>query len=213
MEFNFQNEGLVFGFDEAGRGPLAGPVCTAIVNFHPSTLQSIHNKEILIGLNDSKKLRSKLRENLFDQIIKLANFYHISIVSPRFIDRFNINQAIFYGIRKSVRRIEQKLKHDSLFLLLDGNYRLESNVFEWQPPKYKSIPKADEFIYSVSAASILAKVFRDRLMNAYAKKFPEYGFDCHSGYGTEKHRLAIQKFGISRLHRKSYLRNIMPSET
>jgi ribonuclease HII len=203
-EEEFLDRGMVFGFDEAGRGPLAGPVSIALVSFSPSTLHKIYSGDLLTGLDDSKKLKPKLREELFLEILSIAEKYRIEFVSPKFIDKFNINQAIFYGIQKALSRLQ--ISHP--FLILDGNYKLESNLLDWNHPSYKSIPKADESILSVSAASILAKVARDRYMVKASKVYPEYGFEKNMGYGTKFHRDAIQNQGISRLHRISYLHKI-----
>jgi ribonuclease HII len=206
LELDYANEEtVVLGFDEAGRGPLAGPVTVSLVSFNTKKLQQIHNQEILIGLNDSKKLTSRKREQLYDEIIKHSNLNIVQSVSSKFVDRWNINQAIFYAIHKSLR----KLKIPKPFLILDGNYKLESSLFLKEIPQYISIPKADTFVYSVSAASILAKVTRDRLMEKYSNKISEYGWEKNSGYGTAKHIQAIQKFGISYIHRKSYCKNFL----
>ncbi len=206
LELDYANdETVVLGFDEAGRGPLAGPVTISLVSFKADKLLQIQNQEILIGLNDSKKLTVKKREKLFNEILLHCNFYIVQSISPKFVDRWNINQAIFYGISKAL----SKLNISNPFLILDGNYRLETSLFFKEIPNYISIPKADTFVYSVSAASILAKVTRDKLMTAYSKKITKYDWDKNSGYGTAKHIQAIQKFGLSIIHRKTYCKNFL----
>lgn len=208
-EEEFQDRGVVLGFDEAGRGPLAGPVSVGLVSFSTSTLKRIYSGELLAGLTDSKKIKPKLREELFLEIVSIADWFRVELVSPKFIDKFNINQAIFYGIKKAISR----LQIPKPFLILDGNYKLESNLLNWEHPPYTSIPKADESILSVSAASILAKVTRDRFMIKASQVYPGYGFEKNMGYGTKLHREAIHNQGISRLHRISYLRKIVTDET
>ncbi|MCC5813330.1 MAG: ribonuclease HII [Leptospira sp.] len=190
----------VIGFDEAGRGPLAGPVCVALVCFTKEALHKIHQKTLLIGLGDSKKVNPKLREKLFDEIICLARYYQIQMVSSSYIDKFNINQAIFYGIKKSL----EKLKLKKPFLILDGNYKLESNLLSWKHPEYISIPKADTKVASVAAASILAKVYRDRYMKKMGEKYPGYGLENHKGYGSKSHIEKIESSGLTKIHRKSF---------
>lgn len=200
MEWELRGRGVVVGFDEAGRGPLAGPLAVALVHFAPEKLQSIYQGKILPGLTDSKKIKPKLREQLFAGIQKEALFYRIEFVSPRWIDTHNPNQATFFAIRKALNR----LSIPNPYLVLDGSYRLETNLWKWIHPPYMSIPKADESILSVSAASVLAKVARDKLMVAYAKKYPHHHFERHMGYGTAIHRQAIQDHGLTPIHRRTF---------
>lgn len=203
----FRDRGMLFGFDEAGRGPLAGPVAIAIVNFSPDKLLSIHKGELLVGLGDSKKISSARRNKLFDDILLHAHSYKIEFVSPRFIDNYNINQAIFRALSKAISKLPISVKQAKKFFILDGNYKLESNLYGWVFPDYVSIPKADQNFICVSAASILAKVARDRRMVLYSRKYPGYGLEKHMGYGTELHRTAISKLGLSPIHRKSFCKN------
>lgn len=175
----------IVGIDEAGRGPLAGPVCVAGVVFNKNTI-------IPEGIDDSKKLSKAQREKLFDEIIEAAESYSIQFISAARIDKINILNATKEGMRKVAKAVEAD------FLLTDA-----VNI------NYPNIPqlaliKGDSRSVSIAAASILAKVSRDRKMEELAKKYPQYGFDQHSGYGTEKHRKAIEEFGLSPVHRKSF---------
>lgn len=156
-------------------------------------------------MNDSKKLTVKKRNYLYKEILDIADFSIVEMVSSKFIDSFNINQAIFYGLIKAIRKIPGSF---SSFFILDGNYKLESNIWNWHPPKYISIPKADSEFIHVAAASILAKVKRDELMTVFSRKYPQYGFDKHMGYGTLQHREAIQKYGLCPIHRKTFTKKI-----
>jgi len=204
-ELEFFHFSKVFGFDEAGRGPLAGPVTIAIVSFSKETLFQIKEGKVLQGLGDSKKISQKKRLELFPKIKELAQIWYIQSVSPKYIDRFNINQAIFYGLGKAI----SKLRAQESFFILDGNYKLNQSLYWKKFPEYISIPKADSTIISVAAASILAKVARDAIMQAYSKKIKGYGFEKHMGYGTQMHTLSIREKGLSKIHRRSYCKNII----
>jgi len=190
----------ICGVDEAGRGPLAGPLSLSVVHYSRDVLIEIFNRNILKELNDSKKLSSKVREKLLPEIQKYASCIVHQFVSNRFIDRFGISYSIFYGIRKMVSK--SKLK--SPFLLIDGNYNFSRFGPDWG---YRSIVKGDSKIASIASASIVSKVKRDALMISMARKFPEYDFASHKGYGTKKHIAAIETFGSSKLHRISFLNN------
>ncbi len=181
----FENKNIDFsvcGIDEAGRGPLAGPLVMAGV---------ILNKEI-DGLDDSKKLTVKKRENLYPLIVKNSKYY-ISIIDNCYIDEKGISSAI----RTALNEIMQELDGEDIFFLFDGNSSFGID-------RLSCMVKADTKIQQVSAASILAKVTRDRMMIEYAKDYPDYGFDKHKGYGTKAHIEAIKKYGYSPIHRKSY---------
>nr|WP_084764940.1 ribonuclease HII [Leptospira terpstrae] len=212
---------MCYSLDEAGRGTLAGPVSIGCVSFELKTLERIRNGEILKGLRDSKKIPERKRFELRKEIIKHVSYFRVTFVSAAFIDRFNINQAIFYGMNRSLPSqrsvLENKPNHPSdknqkdlseketpekkLFLLADGNYKLKiSKPIEG----YFSLPKGDDLIPSISAASILAKTYRDEYMERMDIKYPGYGFAKHKGYGTEEHRDALLKLGISPIHRLSF---------
>ena len=173
---------IICGIDEAGRGPLAGPLVVAGV---------ILDRDI-DGLNDSKKLSEKRREELYSKIIDNSR-YHISIVDNQYIDENGISSAI----QKALKEIMESLKGDDISFLFDGN-----SVFGIDG--LSCMVKADSKIKEVSAASILAKVTRDRIMIDYALKYPKYDFHKHKGYGTKAHIEAIKKYGYSPIHRKSY---------
>lgn len=178
---------LVAGVDEAGRGPLAGPVCAAAV---------ILPEDIVIeGINDSKKLTEKMRDKLFDEIKEKAIAYSIEFISPEIIDSINIKRATSLAMHNAVSNL--KTKPD--FVIIDGN-----DNYEYEIP-YKYIVKGDARSQTIAAASILAKVSRDRLMISLAEKYPEYALEKHKGYGTKVHIEAIQKYGVTEIHRRSFM--------
>lgn len=196
-DWNFENKfsGFVCGIDEAGRGPWVGPVVAGAVIFLTRDL----NSEILDNLNDSKKLSAKKREWLYDLLIaeeksgKLT--YGIGLASSAEIDELNILQATFLAMKRAV----EKLKTKPDFALIDGN-RLPKDFI----CKAECIIKGDALSYSISAASILAKVYRDNLMKEMALKYPYYGFENNAGYGTKQHIEGLKKYGVTPEHRKSY---------
>lgn len=179
----------------------------AVVAFSFENLIKIHNQEILPELNDSKKLNPIIRNKLFPSIKNHSLFYSIVHISPQRIDLWGIQEAIFYGIYKAMKRY----KTIPTFLIMDGNYNWKNckNIHSSCHPKSISIVKGDEKVLSIQAASILAKVSRDQIMLQYAKKFPGYGFENHKGYGTIEHRKAIQKLGPTPIHRRTFIRNII----
>ncbi len=168
------------GIDEAGRGPLAGPLVVAGVVL----------KNDIEGLNDSKKLTEKKREILYEQII-LNSSYHIVSTSNDTIDEIGLSKAIKNSIEQIIKNI------DANEYLMDGNTSFGINILQHKI-------KADATVKEVSAASILAKVTRDRFMCSLSKQFDKYEFDKHKGYGTKKHIELIKKYGLSSLHRKSF---------
>ena len=174
------------GIDEAGRGPLAGPLCLAGVVFKND---SINQKDFEL-LNDSKKLSEKKREYLFD-IIKENSYYHIVLKSNKDIDNFGISKCIQMSIREIINTLG------------DYNYLMDGNT-SFGIENLQHLIKADATIKEVSAASILAKVTRDRYMNAIASEYPLYQFDKHKGYGTKLHMDLIKLYGKSALHRLTY---------
>lgn len=182
---------LICGVDEAGRGPLAGPVCAAAV--------ILRDDDFIEGVNDSKKLSEKKREMLFDEIKNRALCYSIAFVEADEIDRINILNATMLAMKKAIEGLSEKAE----IALIDGNKA--PNV----PIKTECIIKGDQKSASVAAASILAKVSRDRLLLELHEKHPEYSFDKHKGYGTKAHYEAIEKYGILPEHRKSFLKNIL----
>ena len=179
--------GFVAGVDEAGRGPLAGPVCAAAV--------ILPQNAVIEGINDSKKLSEKKRNQLFDVIKSAAIAYSVEFVYPDVIDEINIRQATALAMHTAVANLKQ---HPD-FVIIDGNDNIPYDI------PYKYIIKGDAKSQTIAAASILAKVSRDRLMEELDKEYPEYGFAKHKGYGTKAHIEAIQKYGVTEVHRKSFM--------
>lgn len=177
----------VAGLDEAGRGPLAGPVCAAAVVFRPGTR--------IDDVNDSKQVAPELREELYEKIMEQAVAVGVGLACAEEIDAVNILQATKLACRRALRQL--KVLPD--YLLLDA-LRLESLT-----TPQESLIKGDARSFSIAAASIIAKVTRDRLMARYAAEYPDYGFDQHKGYGTPFHRSALTRHGPSTLHRRSFL--------
>lgn len=180
---------ILCGVDEAGRGPLAGDVFAAAVILPPDCY--------IEGLNDSKKLSEKKREKLYDEIIKKAVDYCIATATVEEIEKINILNATYLAMTKAVNGLKTKAD----LVLIDGNKippQLEIEA--------KSIVKGDSTSASIAAASILAKVARDRYMLKIAKEYPQYMFEKHKGYGTKLHYEMIDKYGICKVHRKSYLK-------
>lgn len=178
----------IIGVDEAGRGPLSGPVIAAAVLDSPKRIK---------GVKDSKLLNEKKREELYLEIVNSYK-WGIGIVSPKRIDKINILEATKEAMIKAVRNLEKKNKIKAHHLILDGNMGINIEISQ------ESIVKADRKIYCVSAASIIAKVTRDRLMIKYDKLYPEYNFKKHKGYGTREHFKLINKYGGCEIHRKSF---------
>lgn len=187
----------VVGLDEAGRGPLAGPVVAAAVVLRNSKFK-IPNQ--LKEVKDSKKLTAKKREELYEILIRHSAMESgIGRTGPRVIDRINILEATKLAMKRAVKNLELKTKNIRPdFLILDGNIKLDL------PIPQKSIVKADDKIFSCAAASIIAKVSRDRAMARYDKKYPEYGFGKHKGYPTKRHKKMLKKYGPCKTHRKSF---------
>ena len=183
---------LICGVDEAGRGPLAGPVCAAAVIL-PEGLE-------IEGLNDSKKLSEKKREQLFDIITEKAIAYCVAYGTLEEIEEKNILQATFLAMNRAIEGLEPKAD----FALIDGN-KIPVGI---KIPA-ASIVKGDAKSMSIAAASILAKVSRDRLLMEYDKKYPEYQFAKHKGYGTKLHTDLIKEYGPCEIHRLSFLKNIL----
>lgn len=179
---------LVCGVDEAGRGPLAGPVCAAAVILPPGLE--------IPGLNDSKKLTDKKRRELYDVITAQAVSYGIAFASEQEIDEINILQATLLAMERAI----QKLSPQPELALIDGNRTKDFGL------PVRTIVKGDSLSASIAAASILAKVTRDRLMEEYDAQYPQYGFAVHKGYGTKRHYETLREFGPSPIHRKTFLK-------
>lgn len=189
---NKQGYNLVCGVDEAGRGPLAGDVYAAAVILPQGC--------IIEGLDDSKKLSEKKREKLFDVICEKAIAWSIATATVEEIDSLNILQATFLAMQRAVEGLDMKPD----YALVDGNM---------MPPKLpcsgQTIIKGDSLSHSISAASILAKVSRDRYMKKMDEIYPQYQFAKHKGYGTKLHRELILQYGVCEIHRKSFLKKLL----
>lgn len=196
-DFSLEDEenGFVAGIDEAGRGPWVGPVVAGCVVFVNRDV----NPYLLDNLNDSKKISKKKREKLYEILMEEKQKGNLLIgigeASSKEIDEFNILNATFMAMNRALENSLAK----PLLVLVDGN-----KVPKGLNIKAKAIVKGDSRSYSISAASIVAKVYRDKLMEEMAKKYPFYGFDKNAGYGTKEHIDALDKYGITPEHRKSY---------
>ena len=194
MEKEFYQKGFqrIAGIDEAGRGPLAGPVVVAGV---------IMPKDSMIeGVNDSKKVSEKKREKLYDLIIEEAISYSVAVIGQDCIDDINILNATKQGLTTVVEELD--VKPD--LILVDALTHIDTKGIP-----YDSIIKGDAKCYSIAAASILAKVTRDRIMKQWDEIYPQYGFAKHKGYGTAAHITAIKEYGLCPIHRKSFTKNFV----
>ena len=189
---------LIAGVDEVGRGPLAGPVVAAACIF---------DRDVdIVGIDDSKKLSEKKREQLFDEIKDKALAYGIGEASCEVIDEINILEATKLAMKRAIEEADKMLESK-------GRDRIQIVIFDAVKindlkKKQMSVIKGDQTYFSVAAASILAKVTRDNLMKEYDKVYPEYGFASNKGYGTKAHYEGIKKAGITEIHRKSFLKNL-----
>ena len=189
IENNLHQKGFqnICGIDEAGRGPLAGPVVVAGVIMPPNSM--------IEGVNDSKKISEKKREKLYDLIIEEAISYSVAIIGQDVIDEINILNATKQGVTKVVE--ELSIRPD--LVIIDALEHIDTKGVP-----YEAIIKGDAKCYSIGAASILAKVTRDRIMRQWDEIYPQYGFVAHKGYGTAKHIAAIKEYGLCPIHRKTF---------
>lgn len=205
----------VYAVDEVGVGCLAGPVVVCAVLFDRKFYQRSHKK--LRGLRDSKLLQTKQREKFAMELLKIKNLrFKIGYCFPKTIDRINIYQAARLAMRRAVKRLINKLsmtdyalKKQSVIrntklinkaiVLIDGKNKIKKLNLEQLP-----IVKGDRKIFAIACASIIAKVYRDRMMTRYAKHYPGYGFEKHKGYGTKYHRAQLVSLGLSKIHRRSF---------
>ncbi len=197
-EQNLYNEGynLICGIDEAGRGPLAGPVVVGAVVMKPESE--------IEWVNDSKKVTEKRREILYDKITEEALAWGVGIVSEKDIDEMNILNATKKGLHIALGEVIEKLSKKPEIVITDALREIDTyNI------PYQSIIKGDATCYSISCASIIAKVTRDRIMKEWDEVYPQYGFIQHKGYGTAKHIQAIKDYGICPIHRKSFTKNFI----
>ena len=199
IEENIYDKGIEYicGIDEAGRGPLAGPVVVASV---------IMPKDSFIeGVNDSKKVSEKKREVIYEKILEESIAYGVGIIDQKEIDNINILNATKKGLTESIKNLEQNLKDGNRgidkpeIILVDALTNIDTDGIS-----YESIIKGDAKSYSIAAASIIAKVTRDRIMRQWDEIYPEYGFSKHKGYGTAMHISAIKEYGLCPLHRRSF---------
>lgn len=194
MEKELYGKGFqrIAGIDEAGRGPLAGPVVVAGVIMPQDSM--------IEGVNDSKKVSEKKREKLYDVIIEEAISYSVAIIGQDVIDEINILNATKQGVTKVVEELE--IKPD--LILVDALTHIDTKGIP-----YDAIIKGDAKCYNIAAASILAKVTRDRIMREWDEIYPQYGFIAHKGYGTAKHIAAIKEYGLCPIHRRSFTKNFV----
>lgn len=183
---------LIAGIDEAGRGPLAGPVVVGIAIMKPDSF--------IEGINDSKKVSEKRREELYEKITNEAIAWSVGIVDEKRIDEINILNATKEALTQAIENL--KIKPD--IILVDALEKLDTKLIP-----YISIIKGDSKIYSISVASIIAKVTRDRMMIEFDKQYPEYEFKKHKGYGTKAHIEAIKKFGLCPIHRRTFTKKFI----
>lgn len=186
-----KNVNYICGIDEAGRGPLAGPVVVASV--------IMPRDSMIEGVNDSKKVSEKKREELYDKITEEAIAWGVGIISPKEIDELNILNATKKGFTDSLK--ELKVRPDRI--IVDALNGIDTLGIPYTP-----IIKGDAKCYSIAAASIIAKVTRDRIMRQWDEVYPEYGFIKHKGYGTAAHMQAIRENGLTPIHRRSFTKNI-----
>ncbi len=182
----------ICGIDEAGRGPLAGPVVVASVIMKPDSF--------IEGVNDSKKVSEKKREKLYEQIIEEAVSYSVGIIDQNEIDEINILNATKKGLTESIKGLRVKPER----IIVDALDKIDTCGIPYMP-----IVKGDAKCYSIAAASIIAKVTRDRIMRQWDEVYPMYGFARHKGYGTAAHIAAIKEYGLCPLHRRSFTKNFI----
>lgn len=220
LEFEFDNKGSRFygssfflGIDEVGRGPLAGPVTAAAV-----LMQKDFSYEILEALEvgDSKKVKSSRRELICDELgvafsqkslksyeeIAPGFYYSIVNLAPSVIDKINIYHASLRAMQILWKRAQKVWLRETSYTLLDGNKVFPAKFAEHE--RCEAVVKGDKKSLTIGLASIIAKVYRDQLMKDYAKTYPQYGFEKHAGYPTPQHKQAIQKYGVTSIHRKSF---------
>lgn len=193
----------IAGIDEAGRGPLAGPVVVACC--------MMPRESMIEGVNDSKKIAEKKRERLYELITEEAISYGVGIIGQKEIDEINILQATKKGLTMAIKEMEEKLKEKPELgiikpdaILVDALTKIDTDGIP-----YKSMIHGDAISYSISCASIIAKVTRDRIMRQWDEVYPQYGFIKHKGYGTAAHIQAIKEYGLCPLHRRSFTKNFV----
>ena len=191
-DLNLKGFNKICGIDEAGRGPLAGPVVVSAV--------VMPNDSMIEGVNDSKKVSEKKREKLYDEITNNAIAWGVAIIDQKEIDDINILNATKKGLTEAIMQLSEKPD----IILVDALTGIDTLGIP-----YQSIIKGDAKSYSIAAASIIAKVTRDRIMRQWDEIYPEYGFEKHKGYGTKAHIEVIKNNGICPIHRKSFVKNFV----
>jgi ribonuclease HII len=196
-----QGRKFVAGIDEAGRGPLAGPVVAGAVVAHSDMLESVKKKPEFKLIRDSKTLSARQREIAYDFVVQ--NFeWGVGVSDEKTIDRINILQAAFLAMKKAITELKSKIKCEPEIVLVDGRSPIPNiSIFQ------ENIVGGDKFVFSISAASIIAKVTRDRMMLDFHEKYPQYNFAGHKGYGTKFHFEMIEKYGLCEIHRKSFAKS------
>ena len=194
IELEYHKKGIKYiaGIDEAGRGPLAGPVVIGCVIMPEDSM--------IEGINDSKKVSEKKREKLYEQIIEEAVSYSVGIIDQNEIDEINILNATKKGLTESIKGLKVKPER----IIVDALDKIDTCGIPYMP-----IVKGDAKCYSIAAASIIAKVTRDRIMRQWDEVYPMYGFSRHKGYGTAAHIAAIKEYGLCPLHRRSFTKNFI----
>ena len=182
----------ICGIDEAGRGPLAGPVVVAAVIMPKNSM--------IEGVNDSKKVSEKKREELYDQITTEAIAWGVGIVDQKEIDRINILNATKVAVTEAIKKLKRRPDR----IIVDALTGIDTLGIPYTP-----FVKGDANCYSIAAASIIAKVTRDRIMRQWDEIYPQYGFEKHKGYGTAAHIAAIKEYGLTPIHRRSFVKNII----
>ena len=190
--FEKEKINYICGIDEAGRGPLAGPVVVAAVIMPKNSM--------IEGVNDSKKVSEKKREKLYEEITSSAIAWGVGIIDQNEIDSLNILNATKKGLTSAIKELEIKPN----LILVDALTGIDTLGIP-----YRSIIKGDAKSYSIAAASIIAKVTRDRIMRQWDELYPQYGFEKHKGYGTKMHIEAIKEYGIGPLHRRSFVKKFI----
>ena len=198
---------IVIGVDEVGRGAFAGPLFVGGVVFNPATSEEQRANLLSYGINDSKKLKPNARKILSKVIQNESLAYHISKIEVSIINRFGIGKATFMAMRDVVKSLREKLLKEKIFVLVDKFYIKHLRGIGLA--NQKGIVHGDEISLSIAAASIIAKVARDRHMRKLSAKYKVYGWGRNKGYGTNFHRQALSKFGHTHLHRKDFIKNFL----
>ncbi len=199
IEKNYWKQGFsyILGLDEVGRGPLAGPVCTCAVLIRENFPLP---EDFVLKVRDSKKLSPQQRSEIYKRISEFPQIsFGLSLVNNKTIDKIGLQKSIFNCFEHSINNLIKKSKIHPHIVLIDGNQKIPN--IKWEQ---ETIIKGDDKVFSIALASIIAKHTRDTLMIKLSKKYPEYSFDIHKGYGTKKHIEMIKKYGQCDLHRKSF---------